>query len=93
LSGSLRSLECGVIELVPDWVCEVLAPATAALDRSRKADLYAELGVAFLWLVDVSTRQIEAFRLAEGKWLRRGACGQADARASSPFRLARRKWT
>jgi Uma2 family endonuclease len=72
------------IDVVPDWVCEVLSPSTAAFDRSRKADLYAELGVSYLWLVDVSTRQIEAFRLAEGKWLRLGAYDRADARIE-PF--------
>ncbi len=72
------------IDAVPDWVCEVLSPATAAFDRSRKADLYAELGVVYLWLADVNTRQIEAFRLAEGKWLRLGAYAEPDARIE-PF--------
>ena len=76
--------EGAFIDVVPDWVCEVLSPSTAAFDRSRKADLYAELGVSYLWLVDVSTRQIEAFRLTEGKWLRLGAYDQADARIE-PF--------
>jgi Uma2 family endonuclease len=76
--------EGAFIDVVPDWVCEVLSPSTAAFDRSRKADLYAELGVSYLWLVDVTTRQIEAFRLAEAKWLRLGAYGQIDARIE-PF--------
>ena len=76
--------EGAFIDVVPDWVCEVLSPSTAAFDRSRKADLYAKLGVSYLWLVDVSTRQIEAFRLMEGKWLRLGAYDQADARIE-PF--------
>jgi len=76
--------EGAFIDVVPDWVCEVLSPSTAAFDRSRKADLYAELGVSYLWLVDVSTRQIDAFRLAEGKWLRLGAYDRADARIE-PF--------
>lgn len=76
--------EGAFIDVVPDWVCEVLSPSTAAFDRSRKADLYAELGVSYLWLVDVSTRQIEAFRLVEGKWLRLGAYDKAEARIE-PF--------
>jgi Uma2 family endonuclease len=72
------------ITIVPDWICEVLSPTTAAFDRSRKADLYAVLGVGYFWLVDVSTRQIEAFRNAQGKWLRLGAFDEADARVA-PF--------
>jgi Uma2 family endonuclease len=76
--------EGAFLEVVPDWVCEVLSPATAAFDRSRKADLYAELGVDHLWLVDVTTRQIEAFRQSQGKWLRLGAYTQDDARIE-PF--------
>jgi len=76
--------EGAFIDVVPDWICEVLSPATAAFDRSRKADLYAELGVGHLWLVDVTTRQIEAFRQAQGKWLRLGAYAQDDARIE-PF--------
>jgi Uma2 family endonuclease len=68
---------------VPDWICEVLSPATAAFDRSRKSDLYAELGVGHLWLVDVTTRQIEAFRQTQGKWLRLGAYAQDHASSRS----------
>jgi len=30
------------LALAPDWVCEVLSPATAQLDRSVKLPLYAE---------------------------------------------------
>src|SRR4051794_28062562 len=29
------------IQVVPDWVCEVLSPSTARLDRARKLPLYA----------------------------------------------------
>jgi Uma2 family endonuclease len=76
--------EGAFIDVVPDWIAEVLSPATAAFDRSRKADLYAELGVRHLWLVDVAARHIEAFGLANGKWLRLGAYASSDARIE-PF--------
>jgi Uma2 family endonuclease len=29
------------IELAPDWVCEVLSPSTAPIDRTRKVPIYA----------------------------------------------------
>ena len=31
--------------LPPDWVCEVLSPSTAAIDRGDKLDIYAREGV------------------------------------------------
>ena len=62
----------------------MLSPATAAFDRSQKADLYALLGVGYLWLVDVSTRRIEAFHNSQGKGLRLGAFDETAARVA-PF--------
>ena len=38
--------------LAPDWVCEVLSPSTAVLDREKKMKAYAREGVSHLWLVD-----------------------------------------
>jgi len=34
------------IDVVPDWMCEVLSPSTAARDRVTKRALYAKSGVA-----------------------------------------------
>lgn len=55
--------------LAPDWVCEVLSPATAQTDRSLKLPIYAEQGVGHCWLVDPLLRTLEAFALSNGKWL------------------------
>jgi Uma2 family endonuclease len=74
-------------EVAPDWVCEVLSPGTARFDRGRKADVYAEQGVRYLWLVDTETRQIEAFRLLDRSWLRVGVFAEAGARIE-PFEAA-----
>ena len=43
-------------------VCEVLSPATAALDRSQKLPLYARAGVAYAWLVDPVLRTLEVLQ-------------------------------
>ncbi len=58
--------------LAPDWVCEVLSPSTAVLDRGRKSELYAREGVKHLWLFDVQDRFIEAFELENGRWMKLG---------------------
>src|SRR5207248_4244179 len=38
-------------ELSPDWICEVLSPSTARIDRSKKLRIYAREGVSFAWFV------------------------------------------
>src|SRR5512134_136654 len=35
--------------LPPDWVCEVISPSTARVDRGIKLRTYAEAGVAHAW--------------------------------------------
>src|SRR5262249_16806320 len=44
--------DAAAFEIAPDWVCEVLSPTTAALDRSRKLPHYAQANVQHAWLVD-----------------------------------------
>jgi Uma2 family endonuclease len=46
-------------ELPPDWVCEVLSPSTAALDRGDKLKVYAEFDVKHVWLVDPDAQTLE----------------------------------
>lgn len=55
-------------KIVPDWVCEVLSPSTAKKDRVVKMPVYAQYGVAYLWLVDPLQHTLEAFVLREGCW-------------------------
>ncbi len=55
-------------ETVPDWVCEVLSPSTAAEDRADKMPIYAEAGVSHLWLIDPILRTLEVMRLQAGRW-------------------------
>ncbi len=56
--------------LAPDWVCEILSPTTARIDRTLKMALYARERVPFLWLVDPDARTLEVYRLHEERhWL------------------------
>jgi len=50
------------IELAPDWVCEVISPSTARIDRLIKKRIYAEQGVEFVWLVDPMTKTLEVLQ-------------------------------
>jgi Uma2 family endonuclease len=52
----------------PDWICEVLSPSTARIDRQKKMRIYAEHGVAWAWLVDLDYQTLEVMQLDDGKW-------------------------
>lgn len=54
--------------LAPDWVCEVLSPSTATLDRAAKLPIYAREAVPFAWLIDPSAKVLEVLELQTGKW-------------------------
>ena len=71
--------------LAPDWVCEVLSPSTAALDRSAKLGVYAREEVRHVWLVDPELRTLEVLRLEGGRYFLLGThTGTAGVRAE-PF--------
>ena len=56
------------VTLAPDWVCEVLSPSTAKLDREKKIKVYAREGVRHLWLVDPLKQALEVYGLEDGRW-------------------------
>ena len=72
-------------KVAPDWVCEVLSPSTAALDRDKKMTVYAREGVRHVWLVDPKVRTLEVFRLDASHYLALAThAGEATVRAE-PF--------
>ena len=56
------------IDVVPDWICEVLSPSTEKVDRVRKQQLYARHGVPYYWLVNPAERVLEAYVLDGAQW-------------------------
>lgn len=56
------------LSLAPDWVCEVLSPATAKFDRADKLPVYARESVRHAWLVDPLQHTLEVLGLQAGKW-------------------------
>ena len=71
--------------LPPDWVCEVLSPGTARIDRADKMPIYAEYGVSFLWLVDPALHILEAFVLRDGHWSLEHVYQENDEVRAVPF--------
>jgi Uma2 family endonuclease len=69
----------------PDWLCEVLSPRTARLDRARKMTVYAREGVAHLWLLDRGPRTLEVYRLVGDRWTLMATHSGADRVRVEPF--------
>ena len=61
--------EIAWFDLALDWVCEILSPRTAQLDRVQKMPIYAKAGVQHMWLVDPALRTLEAYRREGDSWL------------------------
>ena len=52
----------------PDWVAEVLSPATAAHDQIVKRRIYERAGVPEYWLVHPQDRTVTIYTLAAGQY-------------------------
>jgi len=72
-------------ELPPDWICEVLSPATAVTDRTRKMPIYAEFQVPYLWLIDPDVKILEAYELQNGQWVLLKTLADDDTVSVAPF--------
>ena len=75
----------GPIEVIPDWVCEVLSPGTVVRDRAEKMPLYAGHGVKHLWIIDPLQRILEVYRLHDERWMVIGVHRNDDKVRAEPF--------
>ncbi|EPX58677.1 hypothetical protein D187_003875 [Cystobacter fuscus DSM 2262] len=71
--------------LAPDWVCEVLSPSTAVLDREKKMKAYGREGVSHLWLLDPLQCSLEVYRLEHRRWSPRGLWSGGATVHAEPF--------
>ena len=81
------------IDVVPDWICEILSPSTERNDRGRKRRIYANFGLLHYWLLNVPECQLEAYELRDGKFVlfetfEDGADVNAPPFAAVPFPLS-----
>jgi len=69
----------------PDWICEILSPSTAKLDRTKKLAIYAREGVSHAWLLDPLARTLEVLRLGHGRWTIMATHIDAEVVSAEPF--------
>ncbi|PCC72432.1 Endonuclease, Uma2 family (restriction endonuclease fold) [Nannocystis exedens] len=73
------------IDIIPDWVCEVLSPSSTKRDRLTKSQLYARHGVPHCRLVDPDARLLEAYALDGGHWKNIGVYDETAHPRIAPF--------
>jgi Uma2 family endonuclease len=73
------------LQVVSDWVCEIVSERHEARDRVVKKHLYAEHGVSHYWIVDPQARTLEAYALREGQWVDVGAFDDTAVADIPPF--------
>ncbi|MHB8875101.1 MAG: Uma2 family endonuclease [Myxococcaceae bacterium] len=73
------------LTLAPDWVCEVLSPSTAVLDRKLKLKVYAREGVGHAWLIEPQLKTLEVLRLEDKGWRVVDTFAGADRVRAEPF--------
>lgn len=71
--------------LAPDWICEVLSPSTAAVDRGVKLRIYAREAVGHAWLVDPIAQTLEVLALEGRRWVLLATHMGADTARAAPF--------
>jgi len=71
--------------VAPDWICEVVSPSTAALDRVKKLTAYARERVQHAWLVDPVAQTVEVLRLENARWVIVSTCAGVDVVRLPPF--------
>ncbi len=72
-------------EITPQWVCEILSPSTARLDRIQKLPIYLREKVDFVWLIDPVLKTLEVFQRDENRWLLMNSYVGHDLIRAAPF--------
>jgi Uma2 family endonuclease len=72
-------------EITPDWVCEILSASTEKRDRTLKMRIYGDASVSHIWLIDPRLQILEAFELADRRWVKAGDWNSDDEVRAPPF--------
>jgi hypothetical protein len=78
-------LDAKWIDVVPDWICEVLSDSTRGYDKRDKMRISATFGVPYLWHLDPASRVLEVFTLQGKDWLLVGTFWGTDLIVAPPF--------
>jgi len=77
--------DAAYFSLAPDWICEVVSPSTASMDRVKKLSIYAREQVRHAWLADPIARTLEILRLENAHWTIVSTFADFDVVHAEPF--------
>ena len=69
----------------PDLCVEIISPSSSTTDRKQKFKQYEKGKVAHYWIVDPSSKTIEAYKLVSGKYRSAGRGKGSEIVKLSPF--------
>jgi Uma2 family endonuclease len=73
------------VRALPDWVCEVLSPSTAARDQGDKRATYQRSGIRWYWIVDPTNRLLSVYRLTGDGYVLETSVGDHGQAQLRPF--------
>jgi Uma2 family endonuclease len=73
------------VELVPDWICEILSPSTRRFDMGKKREAYANAGVEHLWFIEPKIQTVSVFGLVGDGYRLVGSAQEDDNVPLAPF--------
>lgn len=77
-----------IFTVPPDWVCEVLSPSTARVDRAKKLPIYVRHEVDYAWIVDPVIQTVEIMHRVTNHWIVEAVFGGDDVMRAAPFEEA-----
>lgn len=81
----LHDLDALPVDVVPDWICEVLSESTRRRDLVTKKRLFAATGVPYYWIVDPDARTLTAQQLVGEHYADVGLYDERDVARVEPF--------
>jgi Uma2 family endonuclease len=59
----------GVMEIMPDWVCEIVSPGHESKDTVRNFNTLMRYNVPYYWIIWPEDEALIAYKLVDGKYL------------------------
>ena len=73
------------VEVIPDWICELLSPTNASNDSVTKMRLYHQAGVLHYWLIDPIGQTLQVFRWEKEGYLEILGAERMEKVRAEPF--------
>jgi Uma2 family endonuclease len=73
------------VQILPDWVCEILSQTTAANDTVKKLRAYHRYQVRHYWIIDPVAETLTIHRFTDGGYLLVLAAERGDRVRAEPF--------